>query len=159
MGRRKNKRRSALGQAGFVLLEVILSLTILAFAVAAFMRSFTHSINAAKQMEIRMQATFFAQQLLEEFEIYPPSEGETEGGFGEAYKFYSYSLKMDYVDPKYQKVEGDEQIEQYFPLRKYAIEIHYDDGRMKKFTPVKIDSAIMGFEKFTFTSKVSYFNY
>ncbi len=86
---------------GFVLLEVIISLTILAVTVAAVLRSFSQSLSALRILEVQTQAEFFAQQLLDEFEINPPREGVTEMGFGDDYAAYSYVVDVEYIAPDY----------------------------------------------------------
>ena len=142
----------------FVLLEVIVSLAILGFAVAALMRSFYQSIATARQMEVQTQAVFLAQQLLDEFEIFTPREGITEGGFGDGLSAYSYRVEMEYMHPKYRKVKDDD-IDRFFAQREYHLEIYYDNGKTKPFMPIALDSAVMSFEKFSFNTKQSYAEY
>lgn len=154
----RGRRRSR----AFVLLEVIVAMAILGVAVAAFMRSFTQSLHAAKQMEIHTQAQFFARQLLDEFEIFPPEEGETEGGFGEDYPFYFYRVDVRYVEPDYNRrvLEVPDDVEQLFAMREITLEIFYQDARMTDpVRPVHLETAIMGLEKFSFESKRSYANF
>ena len=148
-------------RVGFVLLEVLLSMTILAVSVAAFMRSFTQSLHAARTMEIQTQALFFAYQLMDEFEIFPPeSDEETEGGFGDAYAAYSWWIDLRVVDPNYRLRDEPDQIEQFFAMRPYTLEIRYDDGTDRRSVrAVRVESAIIGFEKFSYQSKQSYANF
>ena len=156
------RRRSVRGPLpGFVLLEVLLSLTILAIAVAAFMRSFTSSLQATSLMEVRTQAIFFADQLMDEFEIFPPASNEqTEGGFGDAYAEFSWWVDVEIVDPRYRLRDEPDGIDQYFAMRNYTLEIRYDDGTKEDGTSaLRLDSAIIGFEKFSQQSKLSYANY
>jgi hypothetical protein len=56
-------------------------------------------------------------------------------------------------------MDGVDTIEQWFALRRYTLEILYDDGRNKKFTPIRVESAIVNFEKFSLQSKRSYANF
>ncbi|MCL5269701.1 MAG: type II secretion system GspH family protein [bacterium] len=142
-----------------MLLEVIVSLTILGISVAAFMRSFTQSLGAARRMEVQTQACFFAQQLFDEFEINPPPEGKSEGGFGDDYKYYSYRLEVKYEEPVYHRLENVDQVERFYPIRTYRIEINYDDGAHKPYTALALESAIVGFEKFAYNSKLDYQNF
>jgi type II secretory pathway pseudopilin PulG len=144
---------------GFVLLEVILSLTILGFSVAAFMRSFNQSLQAARRMEIQTQAMFFAQQLLDYFEINPPKEGLSEGGFGEDYKYYFYEVDLSYENPEYDWKFDTDGVEQFFALRPYKIRIIYNDGMHKPYVAFTAESSIVGFEKFERASKAAYMNY
>jgi hypothetical protein len=145
---------------GFVLLEVIISLTILGFAVAALMRSFTLSFDAARTMEVQTQAMFFADQLMDYFEIMPPAEGVQVGGFGDDYKFYSYRVEVRYERPEYRDLDIPANIEQLFLLRRYKLQIFYDNGRLKNaVTALTLESAIIGFEKFSYQSKMTYANF
>src|SRR5690349_15683206 len=151
--------RSGHGRPGFVLLEVLLSLLILGIAVAAFMRSFTQSLSAARRIDVQTQAAFLAQRLLNQMEVTPPIEGKTSGGFGDEFKNFSYLVTLEYDEPKYGKLDGDDNIEQYFPVRNVEVEIDYDDKVHTPFQALKFKSALLGFEKFTFNSKQSYANY
>lgn len=144
---------------GFVLLEVILSLTILGFSVAAFMRSFNQSLQAAKRMEIQTQAMFFAQQLMDYFEIVPPREGTAEGGFGVDYKYYSYQVDLRYENPEYDWKFDTDGVEQFFAERPYKIRIIYNDGNHAPYVAFTAESSIVGFEKFEPASKAAYMNY
>ena len=141
---------------GFVLMEVIVSLTILGFAAAVCMRSFTQSIAASRIMEVQTQAQFFAQQLMHEFEIKPPDPGKKEGGFGDDYKNYSFFVEVSLVDPRYRRQDRNDGIEQFFALREVDLEIRYDDGVHKPMVPIKLSTAIVGFEKYSHATKESY---
>jgi len=138
-------------------MEVIVSLTILGFAAAVCMRSFTQSMAAARIMEVQTQAQFFAQQLMQEFEIKPPDPGTPkEGGFGDAFKNYSFHVEVSLVNPRYRNQGRNDGIEQFFAQREVDLEIRYDDGVHKPMVPVKLSTAIVGFEKYSHQTKVSY---
>lgn len=145
---------------GFVMLEVILAITILGMAAFAFMHSFTQSLKAARMMEIQSQATLFARQLCEEFEYFPPEQGESEGGFGDAYWQYAYRVTMEYEEPDYDEGDLDfDAIDRFFPMRQLVIEIIYDDGEKDPFVALRVDTALVSFEQFSVESKRSYYNY
>lgn len=133
-----------------------MSLTILGMAVAFLMRSFTDSIHSAKKMEIYTQASFLAQQLMDEFEVYPPRENTVEAGFGDTYPGYSYKATKTYVEPRYRLSGGKKEISRFFAARMLTIEVHYQDGTTKDFVACKVSTAIVGFEKFSPQTKVSY---
>ena len=138
---------------GFVLLEVIISLTILAVTVAAVLRSFSQSLSALRILEVQTQAEFFAHQLLDEFEINPPGEGVAEMGFGDDYAAYSYVVDVEYIAPDYDETNRHDEILRFMPMRVFTIEIFYDNGRNKPFRAITIDSAIMGFERFSIEAR------
>jgi prepilin-type N-terminal cleavage/methylation domain-containing protein len=149
-------------RAGFVLVEVLLALTILGIAAMAFMESFTLSLEAARRMEIITQSEFFARQLLDEWEIFPPAEGESEGGFGDTYRNYFYTVDVQYIDPgdDYDRdLEIPDDVEQLFALRMVHLEVYYDDGRHEPIKAIALDTAIVGAEKFSVQSKQSYLNF
>lgn len=143
--------------AAFVLLEVILSLTIFAFAVVALMTSFTRSFEAVKRMEIQTQASFLAKQVLEEYEVFPLQADEFEAGFGEAYPHFYYRIAMEVENPRYRDVEreADSQIEHYFGMKNYRLEIHYDDGN-EHYIALQLDTRVIDFEKFSPATIESY---
>lgn len=151
-------RGSLAQRRAFVLLEAIVSLAILGFAVAALMRSYYVSMAQARAMQVQTQAVFLAQQLLDEFEIFTPREGKSEGGFGDDLPEFSYRVEMKYERPKYRRV-NDNAIDRYFALRRYHLEIHYDDGRRKPYVALALDTAVVGFEKFSYQTKQSYAEY
>lgn len=137
----------------FVLLEVLVSLTILTVTVTAVLRSFSQSLSAVRMIEVETQATFFAQQLLDEFEINPPEEGKHEGGFGDAYKNFYYIVECEYEEPKYDEDNLHEEVMQFFPMRMLKIEIFYDNGINKPMRAATVHSAIMGFERYSYEAK------
>ena len=142
-------------RGGFVLLEAIIALTILAMTAGTVLRSFSQSFSAARRLEVRTQAQFLAQQLLDEFEIDPPVQGASEvRGFGDDYWEYTYVVDVEYEYPDYDEANVHEDIGNFFPLRIITIDIYYDNGRNKAFRPVaSLTSGIMGFERFSQTSK------
>jgi type II secretion system protein I len=142
-----------MSRRAFVLLEVLVSLTILTVAVTAVLRSFSQSLRAVKMIEVETQAVFFAQQLLDEFEINPPEEGDHEGGFGDAYKNYFYRATVEYEEPDYDEDNLHEEVAQFYPLRRLKIEIFYDNGISKPLRAANLETAIMGFERFSHEAK------
>ena len=145
----------------FVMMEVLVTLVILGVALTAFLKSFSQSLSAAKTLEIQTQAIFFAKQLMDEFEISPPDYGSHEGGFGDDYAAYTWKLELELADePNYRDVgSADNYVDQYFTMRIYHLEIHYDDGQNRVLKAFETDSAIIAFEKFSRDSKVSYGNF
>jgi hypothetical protein len=156
---RRFRRRRRGRRLSFVLVEVLMAIAILGISCVAFMKSFSYSLNAARKMEIVIQATFFANQLLDEFEIFPPEVGTTEGNFGEDFPHFFYSVKMEYVDPNYHDIEEPDDIGRFFAERRVHLEVYYNDNIHHPYRAIVLETAIMGFEKFSNESKLSYYNF
>lgn len=134
---------------GFVLLEVILAITIMTFAIGAALRSFSQSLAAVRIMEVKSKAQYFAQQLLDEYELQPPVEGEYEGGFGDDFWEYTYRVEIQYEEQDYDSTARSSDIDRYVPMRLLSIEIVFDNGVHEPFVAATLKSAILGFEKFS----------
>jgi hypothetical protein len=162
MGRGNNRPLARLGgrraRASFVLVEVLVSMTILGVAGMALLKSFSYSLDAARKMDAYAKAGFLAERLLDQFELNPPYEGEATGDFGEDFKQFSYRADVRYVDPQYD-LEPPDDVEQFFPMRQARVEIILDDGSREPETVLTVDSTIMGLERFSPASKKSYFNF
>jgi type II secretion system protein I len=146
-------------RAGFVMLEVLVALTILTFAVVAILNSFSKSFDATRRLEVETQAQFFARQLMDEFEVNPPPEGRHEGGFGDAYGEYWFVVEVTYETPDYDDAFRIDEVERFFPYRRMHIEVHYDNGVQKSFRAIAYETAIMGFERFSREHKSQYYIY
>ena len=159
-----------LGKNGFVLLEVILSVVILGVAVAAILRSFTVSLATARKAQIVTTSCLLAQQVLEEYEVVPPQENHVEGAFGaieedaynsdgtvnelpSKYKNYYWVVDVEEEELDYPDVSFEGEREEFENLTKLSVTIVYDDGRLKRFTPVRMETYLTNTEKFTYTSK------
>jgi len=163
----KQKRKS---RAGFVLLEVILSIIILGIAVSAFLRSFTVSLAAAKKAQIVTTACLLCQQVIEEYEVIPPQDDHSEGTFGTSsdelylgsdyknkgtttFENYYWVVDVEDVEVEYPDITFESSDEEYDMLTKITVSIIYDDGRLKRFTPVTVETYLTNTEKFTYASK------
>lgn len=149
---RPSRRR----RQGFVLIEVLVSLMILGVSLMAITRSLTQSMKAVRLIEIKTQAQFFAMQVMHEIEINQPFEGDDEGGFGDDYKEYSFRVHVEYERPNYGRIEGAREIDRFFPMRRVTIEINYQDKTHPRFTPLTVETALVGFEKMSMPTKQSY---
>jgi type II secretory pathway pseudopilin PulG len=138
---------------GFILLEVIISMIILAVTIAAIMRSFTVSLAGIRKSEVTTTAAFLAQQLLDQYEVQTPEQASVEGDFGDAYPNFHYSTHFDDVDVKYKDVSLESLIQDFVTLKQVTIDIYYDDQRIKRFRPIHLETYLMGDEKFTYQSK------
>lgn len=137
----------------FVLLEVIVSLTILTITVTMCLRSFSQSLMAARQLEIKTQAGFFARQLMDEYEVNPPDPGKRDGGFGDDYAAYTFRVEIELEEPDYDRVNPPREVDELYQMRMLEIEIFYDDGRLPSFRAAHVQSAIIGFDRFDHLAK------
>jgi len=154
----------------FILLEVIVSLMILGVAIAALLRCFTLSLASARKAQIITTACLLAQQILDEYEVVPPQDNHAEGNFApldenpapgqESAASSSSMLKRFYWTADVEEVEVDypdftleSEHEEFENLTKLTVTIIYDDGRLKRFTPVRVQTYLTNTEKFTYSSK------
>lgn len=146
----RGRRRSP----GFVLMEVLVSLTILGIAVAALMRSFTISLTAIRKNEISTQACVLAESILQAAEVDPPASRKTEGNFEEeGFPRYSYTLEYQEEEIKYRNLKNSAKDADLRPLRHVRLTITYSDGRLKQFNPVEVETFLLPMERFTQRSK------
>lgn len=94
---------------GFVLFEVMLSLSILSLGLILILGSFKVGISAVKASKDYTQATLLLQQKIGELENTPTQElypGKIEGGFEDEPKFTwkAEIKKLEYIDLKEVKV-------------------------------------------------------
>ena len=73
--------------------------------------------------------------------------------FGDDYARYYYEVVVEYEEPNYDDTNRHEEIEQFVPFRKMKIEIFFDDGRHQPIRAITLDTAIMGFERFSYESR------
>lgn len=163
-------QRGKRGISGFILLEVILSMMILGIAIAALMRSFTTSLATVRKAQILTTSCLLAQQILEEYEVIPPQEDHMEGNFSspaedqgyyksdekptsDPYKYYYWIVDVEDVEVDYPdfSLKGDS--DELENLTRISVTILYDDGRLKQFTPVRVETYLTTVEKFTYNSK------
>jgi Tfp pilus assembly protein PilV len=153
LGQKAPRRFGWREEHGFLLLEVIIAMIILAVTIAAIMRSFTISLASIRKTEVTTTAVFLAQQLLEQFEIVPPEQSSLEGDFGSAFPSFHYMMRLDERDIRYKDVALESLIQDFVTLKELTIDIYYDDQRMKRFRAVHLVTYLMGDEKFTVQSK------
>lgn len=135
---------------GFVLLEVLVSLVILSLGATAVLQSLRQSLTASRQAEIVNQAVMLAENLLEEVQISPPASDRYQGDFGEDFEEFSYEMTIEDEDLRYRGRARYNDDDDFRPLRLVHLEVYYDSPR--RAAPLRvlaIDSAILGFQKFT----------
>lgn len=137
-----------------VLLEVIVSLVILGISVATLMRSFTISMTAIRKNDVTTQACLLAESLVQDFEINPPKTKTARGSFEEmGYPKFFWNMDIKEEEIKYRNLKTKSRVDNLKPLQKMHVTITYDDGRLKKFSPVDMEVYLMPIERFTFRSK------
>lgn len=152
-----NRPRRPFGRA-FTLLEVMVSLAILAVALTVIMRSFTLSLRAARLQERITVATLLARGLVEEFEIIPPQLGTSSGEFGSAYEGYSYEALYEDRTIDYPDLPALDAVGKMVPMRRVAVDIYWRPAKNEERKPKRIlhvESAITGSERYTFEARKS----
>lgn len=144
-------------QGGFILLEVIICLIILSVTLGTLMRSFTLSLKAIRKAEVATVGSFLAEELMEQYEVFPPKAGETSDTFeskGEKYARYYYKtrLKEEQIDYEGFTLEGD--FKELESLYYVTIEVYYDDPTYEKILAAKVETYLLGAERFTYSSKL-----
>lgn len=158
-------RRARIPARAFVLLDVILSITILSIVVLTALRSFHQSIRAVRMSEVAERAAMFAEAKLQEFEIDPPEPGRQGigGVFGEE---TIYSDKTLFPDADRYRWEAEiEEVEIEYPhirlagrdadrmarLTQVTLRVIYDDGPEgdPTWVPVEIKTYLLGHERFS----------
>lgn len=141
-------------QAGFILLEVIISLVIMAVTITTILRSFSVSIRGTHKAEIATVATILAEELLHEFEIQRPEGDEVEGDFSrDGFPNYFWSAKFEELAIDYPDITLDKKIGDLKSLKQVTIDVYYDDKVRSPYRAVQLVGALTGLEKFTYESK------
>jgi prepilin-type N-terminal cleavage/methylation domain-containing protein len=82
-------------RSGFTLLEVVVSLAIMAVGLVAVLEAFSAASRLSLQDEYITTATRLAQSKMEEVEKEPTiTTGSQEGGFGDEFPDYSWSVEI-----------------------------------------------------------------
>ena len=116
----------------FVLLEVLVSLTILAIALSLVMRSFTTSLKAAKWSQHVSTASILARGLVESWQINRPPIGTSEGTFAPENPRYSYEVTYQPEKISYEKTPSLSIEEAVTPLRMVIVKIYVVSGRSER---------------------------
>jgi hypothetical protein len=136
-----------LTRAAFVLLEVTLSLLILAVTMGAALRAYIMGMNAIRENRILTVATLMAETLMDDLEIEPPIPGRMGGSFkddprfGEAYSVWSWERMIEEEEIKYEQ-KSNNPLQEAEPLYTMELKILYDDGTRQR-TPLIINTFLM----------------
>lgn len=147
----------------FVLLEVTLSLIILAVAMAAVLRAFVIGFDAIKMNKVAMTASVLAEALLDDLEIVPPGEGKMTGTFeadprfGPGYERFTWEREVEIEEPEYDDLDIDDPLQELEVLYRVKLRILYDTGRPARgrrgasslFAAVNIETYLIDAQSFS----------
>lgn len=140
----------------FILLEVLVSLTIMAIALSMVMRSFTVSLRAARISERITTASILAHDLIEQWELEPPPEGETTEKFGKEHPEFSYRVQYELKQLDYEDMPGLEEGRLAF-LRLVSLDVYYQPkrgGTEHRKKVLHLESALTSAERFTGKARI-----
>ena len=126
MGKQRSTQR---GQAGFTLLEILVAMSIITFALIAIFRLYTQTISMNYLLSFNSTAPFLAQKKMAESTSMPGEElGDNSGDFEEEFPGYTWVVSVEDVVSESLKTEdlkkidvrvsinGDEHV---YDLRRY----------------------------------------
>ncbi|MEQ8820045.1 MAG: prepilin-type N-terminal cleavage/methylation domain-containing protein [Sumerlaeia bacterium] len=125
-------RRSPRPPAGFVLLEVMIALVILAMTLVALLRGFALALGTVRSNNATATASFLAASLMEDYELEPPLRDQDgkfseDPRFGEAFENYGYEVTIEEEDVRYRD-EDREPLRELDPMYKMTLKIRYTPG-------------------------------
>ncbi len=86
------------GEAGFTLLEILVAMSIITFALIAIFRLYTQTISMNHLLAFNTTAPFLAQKKMAELTSMPEKElGDNSGDFGEAFPGYTWAVSVEDV--------------------------------------------------------------
>ena len=146
----------------FVLLDVILSITILSVVVVTALRVFHQSISTVRRSDIVSRAAMYADAKMLEFSLEEPEDGRHEGFFGDE-AFYDPDLFPDAEDFQWAATVESQEIdypdvrlagrdeERMMPLTQVHLQVIHDDGRggFAPWVAVEINTYLMGHGRFS----------
>jgi len=138
----------------FVLLEVIISMLILAISMTAILRGFTIALSTIRVNRIVEISSHLAQSLLDDYDIVPPPTGYEEGDFsndsrfGEQFEDYYWERRVDEEDIRYDDIPSDP-LQEFEPIYDVELRIIYDNGKLRSFVPLTITTRLIETETFS----------
>jgi hypothetical protein len=160
--------RASGGRRAFVLLDVILSITILSIVALTALRSFHMSLRSVRHSEIAERAAMYADAKLQEIELAVPTWERADGCFADdpfyadaemfpdAWEF-SWEADVEEIEigdglldyPHVRMARRDE--DQTHPLTQVRLQVFHDDGPggMSRRMVVELETFLLGAERFT----------
>ncbi len=148
----------------FVLLDVILSITILTIVALASLRAFHQSLEAVRRSEVSARATMYAEAKLQELELDPPEDGANLSGTFADEPFYRdetrwpdaaryrYEIEVTGEPVRYRHVSlARRDQDRLVSLRRVTMRVVYlgGDRGVGSWVPVTIDTYLLGNERFS----------
>ncbi len=95
MGKQRSIHR---GQAGFTLLEILVAMSIITFALIAIFRLYTQTISMNHLLAFNTTAPFLAQKKMAELTSMPGEElADNTGDFAEGFPGYAWAVSVEEV--------------------------------------------------------------
>lgn len=101
--------RPSVIRRGFVLLEVLVSIVIIAVAMVALLKGFVVALDTLKKIRLNETSVVLARTLMDDMILEPPDEGSFKGNFsddgrfGENYKDWKWEMEVEADEPEYRK--------------------------------------------------------
>jgi prepilin-type N-terminal cleavage/methylation domain-containing protein len=112
-------------EKGFTLLEILVSMTILAGAILTLVQMFSGSINQAAQADRYLNGVYLAQQKFSQLELDDFKSETTEGDF-ENQENYSWQLEvLPHESPLNNEEAG-------IKIQKVSLRVYWEDGSQEK---------------------------
>jgi type II secretory pathway pseudopilin PulG len=140
---------------GFLLLEVILSLSILGLASMMLLRAYTVSLDTIRKADTINTAAILAESLIEELDLRGYAEaGRLEGNFGEDFPEFYWRAEVDEERLRYSHVESGIKVDDLEPLRTIDVTIFYQRNEYDKpFVPLHFSYHPLLIENFSLQAK------
>ena len=117
------------GKAGFTLLEILVAMSIITFALIAIFKLYTQTISMNQLLSFNTKAPFLAQKKMAEQTSMPGKElSDNTGDFGEDFPGYTWAVSVEEVLSEVLEMEDLKKIdlrvsmnsdEQVYYLRRY----------------------------------------
>jgi hypothetical protein len=149
------RRRASRRSAGFVLLEVIVSMVIMGIALGTLMRSFTLSMKAIRKNDIITQGCVLAEGLLQDLEVNPPASKTLTGDFEDlGFPEFSYEVKYKEEDIRYRGLKATSEVKDLRPLRSVQLQVfHRADREHDAIAVAEVYTLLAPIEHWSYESK------
>ena len=117
------------GRAGFTLLEIMVALSVMTFALIAIFQLYTQTISMSYRLSFNTRAPFLAQKIMTQQTSMPGDElGDNSGDFGEKFPGYTWAVSVEDLVPEVLETDDLKKIdvrvflngdEQTYDLRRY----------------------------------------